>query len=144
SPRPGLYPSAPIKSSSSAAWRLKMDELERDIARAAAEAVTMCETRDGGGLDFSEASLTIVEDMLAEVAALTDAMTLDQLTMLAQDFGCYILEVGRREFGGRYSWFDQRDQPVLVVGEPAFRVALLIWDKVRGRLSGDEADNIPF
>jgi hypothetical protein len=32
----------------------------------------------------------------------------------------------------------------LVVGEPAFRVAIMTWDKVRGQLSGDPADNIPF
>ncbi len=71
-------------------------------------------------------------------------MTPEQVTALVQDFGCYILEVGRRQFGGRYQWHDGRDQPVLVVGETAFRVAILAWDKVRGRLGGDEGDNIPF
>lgn len=44
---------------------------------------------------------------------------------------------------GRYSWYDQPDQPVLVVGDPTFRVAILAWDKVRGRLGGDAGDNIP-
>jgi hypothetical protein len=39
---------------------------------------------------------------------------------------------------------NRRNAPVLVVGEPAFRVALLTWDRVRARLSGDAADNIPF
>jgi hypothetical protein len=86
----------------------------------------------------------VIEDMLAEAAAFAADMTADQLTTLAQKFGCYIMEVGRREFGGRYCWFGLRDQPVLVVGEPAFRVALLGWDKAQGRLSGDEGDNIPF
>lgn len=33
---------------------------------------------------------------------------------------------------------------MLVVGEPRFRVAILTWDKTKGRLLGDEADNIPF
>jgi hypothetical protein len=121
-----------------------MDALTQDIANAAAKAVEMCESRDGSRLDYSEASLAIVEGMLAEAAAFATEMTADNVTTLVQDFGCYILEVGRREFAGRYNWFDQQDQPVLVVGEPAFRVALLAWDKVRGRLSGDEADNIPF
>lgn len=121
-----------------------MDELTCDIANTATKAVEMCASRNGMKLDYTETSLAVVEDMLAEAAAYSDSMTPDQLTILAQDFGCYILEVGRREFGGRYSWFDQRDQPVLVVGEPTFRLALLAWDKVRGRLSGDEGDNIPF
>lgn len=68
----------------------------------------------------------------------------EQVTTLVQNFGCYILEVGRRAFGGRYLWHEGRDQPVLVVGEPDARVALLTWDKVRGRLGGDAADNILF
>lgn len=33
---------------------------------------------------------------------------------------------------------------MLVVGEPEYHVALLAADKVRGRVLGDEADNIPF
>jgi len=31
-----------------------------------------------------------------------------------------------------------------VVGEPEFHVAMITWDKVKGRLSGDTADNVPF
>jgi len=42
-------------------------------------------------------------------------------------------------------WLDKYGaRPVLIVGEPEFRVAMIAWDKVRGRLSGDKADNIPF
>jgi len=121
-----------------------MDELPAQIAHSAAKAVTMCEARNGGKLDYSEASLAIVEDMLAEAAVWATELTPEQVTTLAQDFGCYIMEVARREFGGRYLWHDQRDQPVLVVGEPVFRVAILAWDKVWGRIGGDTADNIPF
>jgi hypothetical protein len=121
-----------------------MDELTQDIANAAANVVEMCASRDSTRLDYSEASLARVEDMLAEIAGFATALTADQITTLVQDFGCYVMEVGRREFGGQYYWFAQRDQPVLVVGEPAFRVAMLGWDRVRGRLSGDETDNIPF
>ena len=121
-----------------------MDELARDVARAAANVVAMSEQRNGDLLDYSDTSLALVEGALEEIAAYADELTPDQFQMLVQDFGCYILEVGYREFGGKYYWFDRRDQLVLVVGEPAFRVALLTWDKVRGRLSGDRADNIPF
>jgi hypothetical protein len=100
--------------------------------------------RDGEKMDYTEASLVEVEDMLDEAADYLSAMTPEQITNVVQNVGCYILEVGRREFGGRYLWQDDRDQPVLVVGEPAFRVAMITWDKVRGRLSGDDGDNIPF
>jgi hypothetical protein len=121
-----------------------MDELPDRIARSAEKAVAMCEGRGGSELDYSEPSLEVVEDMLAEAGQWLSEMTPEQVTMLVHDFGCYVVEVGRREFGGRYLWHDGRDQPVLVVGEPTFRVAMIAWDKVRGRLGGDEGDNIPF
>ena len=121
-----------------------MGELSDQIAAGAEKAVAMCQGRGGGAMDYSEASLSVVEDMLAEAGQWLSEMTPDQVTTLVQDFGCYVLEVGRREFGGRYQWHDGRDQPVLVVGEPAFRVAMLTWDKVQGRLCGDAGDNIPF
>jgi hypothetical protein len=121
-----------------------MGNLTEQIARSAAKAVALCESRDGLKMDYSESSLAVVDDMLAEAAAFAAEITPDQLTTLTQDFGNYVLEVGRREFGGRYFWHDGREQPVLVVGEPAYRVAIMAWDKVRGRLNGDVADNIPF
>jgi len=121
-----------------------VDELTQQVIDAAAKAVALCESRPGGELDFTEASLSVVEAMLAEASQYVSDLTTGQLTGLAQQFGSYILEVGRREFGGRYLWHDQRDQPVLVVGEPKFRVAMITWDKVRGRVGGEEGDNIPF
>ena len=95
-------------------------------------------------LDFSEASLAVVEEMLAEAAGFVDGMTDEQVVNIAQQMGCYVLEVGRRTHGGRYVWHEGRGAPVLLVGEPDFRVAILTWDKTEGRLRGDEADNIPF
>jgi hypothetical protein len=86
----------------------------------------------------------IIEEMLAETAGFADQISPDEMSILVQDFGSYVLEVGRQEFGGRYLWHDERDQPVLVVGEPSARIAMMAWCKVRGRLSGDEGDNIPF
>jgi hypothetical protein len=121
-----------------------VDEFIQEVAAAAAEAVVLSESRPGSALDFSEASLAIVEEMLAEASQYVADLTPGQLSALAQQFGCYILEVGRREFGGRYLWHDQREQPVLVVGEPEFRIAMIAWDKVRGRVGGDEGNNIPF
>lgn len=82
--------------------------------------------------------------MLAEASQFVPDMPSEQVDGLVQMFGCYVLEVARREFGGRYCRHDDRDQPVLVVGEPAYRVAMITFVKVRGRLSGDEGDNIPF
>jgi hypothetical protein len=121
-----------------------VDELARDIARAAEDAVAVCEYLRGAPLDYSETSLAAVEEALAQAQDWDEEMNAEQFQNLARAFGCYVLEVARRHFGGRYCWFERRDAPVLVVGEPAFRVALLTWDQVRGRLSGDVACNIPF
>lgn len=122
-----------------------MDKLTQEVTEAATRAVSLSELMGSAPLDYSTESLEIVEEMLAEVIAVTGGeLNPDRVDMLVEDFGCYILEVGRKESGGRYAWFDQRDQPVLIVGEPDFRVAMITWDKVRGRLNGDKADNIPF
>jgi hypothetical protein len=121
-----------------------MAEIADEIQRFAERAVEASECRPGDVLDYTQESLATVEDMLDEVANYANEMSPDELTQLSQSFGCYILEVGRRSFGGRYLWHDQRDQPVLVVGEPDFRVSILTWDKVRGRIGGDSGDNIPF
>ncbi len=106
--------------------------------------VEACRNRARGRLDYSADSLAMVEELLDEASEFTGDMSEEQLDNLAQRFGCYILEVARRACGGRYLWHPDRDAPVLVVGEPQFRVAMLTWDKTKGRLLGDEADNIPF
>jgi hypothetical protein len=121
-----------------------MNELADEIARSAENVCTMGKSRGLGRLDYSEKSLEIVESMLAETAEFTEQLTPDQITSLVEDFGSYILEVGRREFGGRYQWHSGQEQPLLIVGEPVSRIAILPWDKVRGRMDGDKADNIPF
>jgi hypothetical protein len=121
-----------------------VDEFTQQLVDAAAQAVALSDSRRGGELDYTEMSLSVVEDMLAEAAQYSEELEAGELTGLVQRFGSYMLEVGRREFGGRYLWSDEREQPVLVVGEPNFRIAIMAWDKVRGRVGGDEADNIPF
>ena len=121
------------------------EPLATPISRSAAKLVEFCEQRGTGAvLDFSQASLTVVEEMSDESAPWNSTLPPDQLTTLVQAIGCYLLEIGRREFGGQYLWHDVHDQPVLVVGEPTYHVALMTWDKVRGRLGGDRADNLPF
>ena len=120
-----------------------MDDFSQEVASAAEDAEAVCDYL-GAPLDYSEASLGVVDAVLAQTASWDDEFTPEGLQGFASAFGCYILEVGRREFGGRYCWFVHSDRPVLVVGEPVFRIALLVWDKVRGRLSGNEGDAIPF
>jgi hypothetical protein len=116
-----------------------------DIVIASAErAVKQLQPRAAMPLDFTEQSLRSVDELLAQFAAARGEYSEKDLVTIERLVGCYILEVGRRTFGGAYRWFDQRKQPVLVVGEPTFHVAMITWDKVRGRMAGDEADDIPF
>jgi hypothetical protein len=85
-----------------------------------------------------------VEELLDEASQYEAQLDEPTKKALVELLGSYILAVASRAYGGEFRWFDQRDQPVLVVGEPAFHVAIITFDKVRGRLSGDEGDNIPF
>lgn len=115
-----------------------------DVVDTAKRAVDTFHDRSNGGLDFSEASLSIVEDMLAEASGYAEEMPQSQISSLVQLLGCYILEAARTQYGGEYAWLDDTRGPVLVVGAPETHIAIATWSKVRGRLSGDPADNIPF
>ncbi|WP_141693735.1 hypothetical protein [Cupriavidus alkaliphilus] len=121
-----------------------MSELQQEVQRLAAKALADFNDRADGRLDFSEGSLQIVEELLAEASMYREDLLSEAVEGLVTRFGCYILEVGRQQFGGTYSWLEERNQPVLVVGDPQSHTALGTWDKVRGRLSGDTGDNIPF
>ena len=108
----------------------------------AASAVAQFQGAAGGRLDYSGASLQAVEELLAKASQ--QPIRPEARESIVELLGCYILEVGFREFGGKWSWYEERQQPVLIVGEPEFHVAMSTFDRVRGRLSGDVGDNIPF
>lgn len=121
-----------------------MEYSSADIAAAANRAAASIEKRSGCALDFSEASLEAVELALAEAAAYRTELPAHVVEGLVRDFGSYVLEVGRRRHGGRYAWIEKSQEPVLISGEPERRIAFAAWSKVRGRLLGDAANNIPF
>ncbi|MCK9688078.1 hypothetical protein [Scleromatobacter humisilvae] len=121
-----------------------MNAILDEVTSAAGRAVASLQSRAGGRLDFSVASLAAVDEMLVEVSAYVADLDEAVVTGLVQQLGCYVLEVGRRAFGGEYFWHEEGEQPILVVGEPAAHVALMTWSKVVGRLTGDEGDDIVF
>jgi hypothetical protein len=121
-----------------------MNAIQDEVTTAAERAVASLQARAGGRLDFSIASLAAVDEMLAEVSAYVAELDEAVVTGLVQQLGCYVLEVGRRAFGGAYFWHDEGEQPILVVGEPAAHVALMTWSKVVGRLTGDVGDDIVY
>lgn len=121
-----------------------MDELMQDVQSAAERAVSMSQSRLGGTLDYSISSFALVEEMLAEAHQYVGELGAPEIDGLVGSVGSYLLESVRRAKGGTYNWFADKRQPVLIVGEPDFHVALATWDKVRGRLMGDVGDNITF
>lgn len=120
--------------------------LPDEVASNAEAAIHNCKLVDPGlTLDFSRASLLSVEAVLAKFAGWLEGDPGNEIVdSLVRTMGCYVLEVARREFGGNYRWFEERGQPVLVCGDDETHVALIAMDKVRGRVGGDEGDNIPF
>ena len=121
-----------------------MNAIQDQVEASAAHAVVSLQARAGGRLDFSVASLQAVDEMLAEVSAFVADLDDAVVTDLVQQLGCYVLEVGRRAFGGQYFWHEEGAQPILVVGEPEAHVALMTWSKVTGRITGDAGDDIVF
>ena len=121
-----------------------MNAIQDEVIDAAGRAVATLQARAGGRLDFSVASLAAVDEMLAEASAYVADLDEAVVTGLVQQLGCYVLEVGRRAFGGEYFWHEEGEQPILVVGEPAAHVALMTWSKVVGRLTGDVEDDIAY
>ena len=123
---------------------IRMTDTAAEVTRLAARCLDTLQERAGGSLDYSVASLTVIEEILAEASEFYSELPEGQIRAIVQEVGCYILCVGHRQFGGEYFWHDERAQPVLAVGEPEKHVAMMTWDKVHGRLSGDVGDNIPF
>jgi len=80
--------------------------------------------------------------MLAEAADFVPDMNQSDSPTWYRTLGCYVLEVGRREFGGRYSWFEQREAPVRLSGTGLSGRATS-WDQVRGRLLATVAATSP-
>lgn len=111
------------------------------VRRFAEEAVDASRDRGGATLDYSEASLTIIDELLEEISLCGAAVAAESMSTI---FSSYILEVARRQFGGKYSWHERGNQPVLVVGEPHFRIAIITLDRVKKRMHGDRESNIPF
>ena len=121
-----------------------MNAILEEVTAAAERAIVSLQARAGGRLDYSIASLVAVDEMLVEVSEYVVDLDETVVTGLVQQLGCYVLEVGRKAFGGEYFWHDEGEQPILVVGEPAAHVAMMTWSKVVGRLTGDVGDDIPF
>lgn len=115
--------------------------MDPETKRMAAEAVGIAQAM-GKTLDYSEQSVAVVEEVLELLGPHLREVDDAARHLTAERFGCYLLAVGQRTYGGRTAWNEQRGEPVLVVGEPACRVAVMTWGKVLGWLRGDRAEGL--
>lgn len=120
------------------------NELYEEINAWSTNAIFASPTWSVNQLDYSETSLGIVEVILNEMAETGFALAEEQLTMLAQEYGCYLLISAQKLYGGTFYWNSEFEQPMLIVGEPAATIVLMTWNKVKGRIVGDKADNIVY
>ena len=121
-----------------------MNELKSQILEKARLAVEQFKNRAQSPLDYSAESLMAIEEMLDEASDFYNELPEDQISALIHLAGSYVLAVAAVEFEGNFYWYEQQNQPIFVVGEPNFNIAIATFSKVEGRLRGDVADNIAF
>lgn len=95
---------------------------------------------DGTKLDYSEASLVLVEHVLDDFHRRGVALPED-LHLLASS---YVFEVARRAFGGRYLRGDASNPFVLVIGPKEAEIGVCVMAKISGRAVNGPEDSIPF
>ena len=100
--------------------------------------------RLGNTLDFSLESLSSLDDLLEQFHQNLHDVDAEMKEDLIAHAGSYIFEVARRNYGGKFFWFEPLNQPILVTGIPEFEISITAFDKVRTRLENGKEDNIPF
>ncbi|RKS87171.1 hypothetical protein DES39_0388 [Orbus hercynius] len=120
------------------------NELYEEVKAWAENAIFHSPTWSINQLDYSEKSISVVEVILSEMAEKSLLLTEDQVTMLTQEYGCYLLFTAYKLYGGEFFWHGEQEQPMLIVGEPEANIVLLTWHKVKGRLMGDKLDNVAY
>jgi hypothetical protein len=115
--------------------------LDEEIAKAAAEAVSLTEIWFCEVLDFSEASIALLEAAVEEVDDLTPGGdSAENIDLLSWVWGSYIGEVLRRQVGGEWlEWEDEYGQAI-VLQSGKFKV--FPHDKVRKRFINGKEHNL--
>lgn len=123
---------------------LDNNELYQEIQAWAQNAIFNSPTWSINQLDYTEKSISVVEVILSELADKNLLLSEEQVTMITQEYGCYLLLTAYKLYGGEFFWNNDAEQPMLIVGEPKATIVLMTWQKVQGRLMGDEADHIAY
>lgn len=120
------------------------NELYEEVQAWAQNAIFNSPTWSINQLDYSEKSITVVEMILSEMAEKSLLLSEEKITMITQEYGCYVLFTAHKLYGGELYWSGEHEQPMLIIGEPSASIVLLTWQKVKGRLLGDKLDNIAY
>ena len=121
-----------------------MRDLTEDVVNTAHNFVQNMQQYFDTPLDYSIESLEEIDEMLDGLGARRTEMTEDAFFDLYSMTGCYVFETARRNYGGQYFWIQEEQQPGLAAGHPDLRGVIKVWEKVIGRLSQGEEDNIPY
>ena len=97
-----------------------------------------------GALDFSVNSLKALDELLDQFHQNKNDIDDEMKSDVIAQAGSYIFEVARRNYGGKYFWYNQMNQPILVTGQPDFEISIIAFDKVRMRIENGKEDQIPF
>ncbi|MCO6544724.1 MAG: hypothetical protein J6564_02675 [Gilliamella sp.] len=120
------------------------NELYQEIEAWAQNAILNSPKWSINQLDYSEKSITVVEVIISELAEKNFSIPEEQLNMISQEYGCYLLLTAHKIYGGEFYWNEEFEQPMLICCEPDAMIVLMTWNKVKGRLVGDKADHIAY
>lgn len=95
-------------------------------------------------IDYSEKSLIYIDEILEETHQNLPQLKEDEKQWIINIIGSYIFETARRNFGGKYYWYERGNQPILVTGQPTFEISILAFEKTKGRIENGKEDSIPF
>ena len=97
---------------------------------------------DRWNFDFSRESLLNVNELLEEVGDFV--FDEDALYNYYTAAGSYVFEVARRNYGGKYYWIEDEQQPILVAGEPDYSVSIKAWEKAQKNIENGSDDDLLF
>jgi len=98
----------------------------------------------GGSLDYSVNSLEALDNLLDQFHQNQNDIDEEMKSDVIAQAGSYVFEVARRNYGGKYFWYDQMNQPILVTGHPNFEISIVAFDKIKMRIENGKEDQIPF
>jgi hypothetical protein len=121
-----------------------LDEFTMQIISDAKQCIECYKTKYNNKLDYSVKSLGYIENILEETRQNNHLLNESEKAKIIIIVGSYIFEVARKNYGGKYYWYEKGNQPILVTGQPKFEVSIIAMDKVKGRIENGKEDDIVF